>query len=62
MGKSIMLRGLAVLLLAVPLFAQAAGLGPLRVLSALGQPLNAEIDIVSLRPGEDDGLSAKLGS
>jgi len=61
-GKSIMLRGLAALLLVVPLFAQGAGLGPLRVLSALGQPLNAEIDIVSLRPGEDDGLSAKLGS
>ncbi|HEY5635773.1 MAG TPA: hypothetical protein VIS77_02645, partial [Burkholderiales bacterium] len=62
MGKSIMLRGLAALLLAVPLLAQAAGLGSLRVLSALGQPLNAEIEIVSLRPGEEDGLSAKLGS
>lgn len=57
-----MLRGLAALLLVVPLLAQAAGLGPLRVLSALGQPLSAEIEITSLRPGEEDGLSAKLGS
>src|SRR6185503_15043871 len=31
-------------------------------LSALGQPLRAEIDIVSVQPGEDDGLVARLGS
>ena len=38
----------------------AAGLGRLTVLSALGEPLKAEIEIVSLQPGEVDTLSAKL--
>ena len=42
--------------------AQAAGLGRLTVLSALGQPLLAEIEIVALQPGEDEGLSARLPS
>ncbi len=40
--------------------AQAAGLGRLTVLSALGQPLLAEIEIVALQAGEDEGLSARL--
>ena len=52
----------AALWLAAPIAAQAAGLGRLTVLSPLGQPLNAEIEIVSLRPGEEDGLSARLAS
>ena len=42
--------------------AQAAGLGRLTVLSPLGQPLLAEIEVVSLQPGEEDGLSARLAS
>src|SRR4051812_12690301 len=42
--------------------AQAAGLGRLTVLSALGQPLLAEIEIVALQAGEDEGLSARLPS
>jgi hypothetical protein len=41
--------------------AQAAGLGKLTLLSALGQPLEAEVEIVSLQPGEE-GLSARLAS
>lgn len=49
----------AVLLLA-PCFAYSAGLGKLTVLSALGQPLSAEIEIVSLQPGEEESLSARL--
>src|SRR6185295_13013113 len=49
------------LLLALPLVARAAGLGKLTLISALGQPLNAEIEIVSLQPGEED-LSARLAS
>src|SRR6185295_3408729 len=49
------------LLLALPVVAQAAGLGKLTLLSALGQPLNAEIEIVSLQPGEED-LSARMAS
>src|SRR5690242_7410737 len=41
--------------------AHAAGLGRLTVLSTLGEPLAAEIEIVSLAPGEDEGLAARLG-
>jgi pilus assembly protein FimV len=48
------------LALAAP--AGAAGLGRLTVLSPLGQPLQAEIEIVSLAPGEEDGLTARLAS
>ena len=40
--------------------ANAAGLGRLTVFSALGQPLLAEIEIVALQPGEEDGLTARL--
>src|SRR3954469_20036120 len=42
--------------------ANAAGLGRLTVLSALGQPLLAEIEIVALQAGEEEELSARLGS
>jgi pilus assembly protein FimV len=38
----------------------AAGLGKLSVLSTLGQPLKAEIEIVSLQRGEGDTLGARL--
>jgi pilus assembly protein FimV len=52
---------MAVLFCAVLPVAQAAGLGKLTLISALGQPLNAEVEIVSLQPGEE-GLSARLAS
>ena len=42
--------------------ANAAGLGKLTVNSALGQILNAEIDLVSLQPGELDSLSARVAA
>ncbi|HJS76670.1 MAG TPA: FimV/HubP family polar landmark protein [Burkholderiales bacterium] len=45
---------------AAPIAVHAAGLGRLTVLSPLGQPLNAEIEIVALRPGEEDTLSARI--
>ncbi len=48
------------LALSLPLLASAAGLGKLTVLSALGQPLNAEIEIISLQPGEEESLAARL--
>ena len=51
-----------VALLCAPLVVDAAGLGRLQVLSALGQPLRAEIEIVSLQPGEDDSLQARLAT
>jgi pilus assembly protein FimV len=50
----------AALALAAPLVAHSAGLGKLTVLSPLGQPLNAEIEIVALRPGEEDTLVARI--
>ena len=40
--------------------ASAAGLGRLTVNSALGQILNAEIDLVSLQPGEADTLNVRV--
>jgi pilus assembly protein FimV len=46
--------------LALPSLALAAGLGKLSVLSTLGQPLKAEIEIVSLQRGEGDSLGARL--
>jgi pilus assembly protein FimV len=42
--------------------ASAAGLGKLTVLSALGQPLRAEIELTSVSPEEASGLVAKLAS
>ena len=42
--------------------AYAAGLGRLQVLSSLGQAFRAEIEIVSLQPGEDDSLQARLAT
>jgi pilus assembly protein FimV len=46
-------------LLAAASTARAAGLGELRLLSNLGQPLNAEIEIVSVNAGEQN-FSARL--
>ncbi|WP_229490073.1 FimV/HubP family polar landmark protein [Pseudoduganella namucuonensis] len=40
--------------------ANAAGLGKLTVLSSLGQPLRAEIELTSVAPGEASDLVAKL--
>jgi pilus assembly protein FimV len=49
-----------VALLAAPLAASAAGLGRLALFSMVGEPLNAEIEIVSVLPNERDSLAAKL--
>ncbi|KQW97305.1 pilus assembly protein FimV [Massilia sp. Root418] len=40
--------------------ANAAGLGKLTVLSSLGQPLRAEIELTAVTPEEASGLAAKL--
>jgi len=45
-----------------PALASAAGLGKLALQSALGQPLKAEIEVVSLRRGETESLSARIAS
>ncbi|MGD9953680.1 MAG: FimV family protein, partial [Burkholderiales bacterium] len=57
-----LLRLVSAFVLTLPLLAQAAGLGRLTVQSFLGQPLRAEIEIVSLQPGEEDSLEARLAS
>lgn len=51
----------AALCLGTPSTARAAGLGELRLASELGQPLKAEIEIVSVQSGEKD-FSARLAS
>ncbi|AYR25498.1 FimV/HubP family polar landmark protein [Herbaspirillum rubrisubalbicans] len=48
------------LTLALPLGAHAAGLGKLTVLSALGQPLRAEIEVTSVSAEEAGKLTARL--
>src|SRR3954462_2752317 len=59
-GKPVTARLLAAaLLLSLPLHVLGAGLGKLTVSSALGQPLSAEIEIVSLQAGEEDSLAAR---
>jgi pilus assembly protein FimV len=49
-------------LIAVPLLANAAGLGKLSVKSALGQPLAAEIELFAADKAELDSLTASLAS
>lgn len=62
MSKTFVVRVLAALLALASFAAHAAGLGDLRVLSALGEPLRAEIEIVSLRRGESDSLNVHMAS
>ena len=57
------LRGLAgVALLALSGAAMALGLGEIRVKSQPGQPLVAEIPIISSEPGELEQLQVRLAS
>lgn len=53
---------LAIAIAALPLFAQAAGLGRLNVMSGLGQPFRGEIDLVAVQPGEIESLKVGLAS
>ena len=63
MGKIVLKSiALAVVFCLLPAAAFAAGLGKLTVLSALGQPLRAEIEIVSLQQNEAESLTARLAS
>jgi pilus assembly protein FimV len=47
-------------LIAVPLAVPAAGLGRLAVMSRTGEPLNTEIDIVSVQGSEGESLAARV--
>ena len=60
MGKAISVAILTAALSLTALAAHAAGLGRITVHSPLGQPLNAEIEIVALAPGEEETLVARL--
>ncbi len=63
MRDSIVMTWLAALLMALaPCIANAAGLGRLTVLSALGHPLNAEIELLSVAKDELATLNARLAS
>ena len=53
---------LAAFLVLMPWVAHAAGLGKLTILSALGRPLVAEIDLVSVRKDEAATLTARIAS
>jgi pilus assembly protein FimV len=50
------------MLMALPMWVQAAGLGKLVVTSALGQPLNAEIDLIAADKSELDSINAGLAN
>lgn len=62
MGRPIAIAILGAALWVAAPMALPAGLGRLTVLSPLGAPLSAEIEVVSLQPGEEDGLSARIAS
>ncbi|MBT9612592.1 MAG: FimV family protein [Burkholderiales bacterium] len=49
-------------LLVAPFTADAAGLGKLKVISALGQPLRAEIELISVPKDEVDLLTARIAT
>lgn len=53
---------IAGLLMAAPLTVDAAGLGKLKVISALGQPLRAEIDLISVPKDEIDLVTARIAT
>ncbi|MDP1683054.1 MAG: hypothetical protein Q8L39_14935, partial [Burkholderiales bacterium] len=53
---------IAGLLVAAPLTVDAAGLGKLKVISALGQPLRAEIDLISVPKDEIDLITARIAT
>ncbi len=61
-----MMRKLAFLcllpILAVPFSVQALGLGDIRLHSALNQPLDAEIELISATDGELESLKATVAS
>lgn len=53
---------LAVCLAFMPIYGFAAGLGKLSVDSGLGEPLKAQIDLISVTPDELSSLSASIAS
>lgn len=60
--RSIRISGLLASLVLLSGGADAAGLGKMSVMSGLGQPLRAEIELLSVSPDELAGIEAKLAS
>ena len=61
MGKRLA-PALAALVLLIPVAAHALGLGNMTMKSALNQPLNAEIELLSVQSGDLGNLSVRLGT
>ncbi|MCG6966517.1 MAG: hypothetical protein LJE59_08400 [Chromatiaceae bacterium] len=55
-------RTLSLLTLIIPLASQAVTLGEARVNSYLNQPLDAEIDLIGLEPGQQEDLRLRLAN
>jgi pilus assembly protein FimV len=55
-------RLIAASIMMLPWATNAAGLGKMTLLSGLGQPLRAEIDLTSLTPEEFESLTARIAS
>ena len=53
---------IAIALLSTPLYSYALGLGEITTHSALNQPFEAEIELLSIKPGELDGIRIALAS
>ena len=62
MSKITLNRWLIAVALLLPCAAGAAGMGRLTVLSALGQPLNAEVDLVAVQKEDLGSLSVRLAA
>ncbi|NOZ52105.1 MAG: FimV family protein [Gammaproteobacteria bacterium] len=61
MGK-IIARVVGSIFFVLPALSFALGLGPITMRSSLNQPLDAEIDIHSVQPGDLEGLAVRLAS
>jgi pilus assembly protein FimV len=61
MGKRLALF-FAMMVMLIPVAGHALGLGNITMNSALNQPLDAEIELLSVQGGDLDGLAVRLGS
>jgi pilus assembly protein FimV len=62
MKKSLQLNGLVAAMMLAVGGAEAAGLGKMSIQSAMGQPLRAEIELLSVQPEEIGTVDARLAS
>jgi pilus assembly protein FimV len=67
MGKlsapvKLLASGMAILAMLIPVAGHALGLGNIAMKSALNQPLDAQVELLSVRKGDLNNLAVKLGS